>query len=172
MDLVSPASLHFSQGLGREGGEQLWNDRAKINAEKHDAIYIIHQRLISIDYQEEKGKYLDTNYCLLLRKTLEDISHGKRGRDACLTAPYSPPSFLSEEHFSNGFLPQPQHHNPWIHELLSLMVHGPFSQVEEMKEVPPLPWLLPWFSLPGLTSHVWQRSTGQNISFPFSIFWK
>ena len=34
--------------------------------------------------------------------------------------------------------PQPQQPSPYIHELLSLMVHSPFSQVEEMKEVPPL----------------------------------
>ena len=34
--------------------------------------------------------------------------------------------------------PHLQHPRPWILELLSLMVHSLFSQVEERKEVPPL----------------------------------
>ena len=46
--------------------------------------------------------------------------------------------------------PQPQQPSPYIHELLSLMVHSPFSQVEEMKEVPPL--LTPPFVLSSLDS--------------------
>ena len=59
-------------------------------------------------------------------------------RDASLTAPYSPPSFLSMNISAVVSSPHLQHPRPWILELLSLMVHSLFSQVEERKEVPPL----------------------------------
>ena len=56
----------------------------------------------------------------------------------CLHCPKFSISFLYVNISAMVSSPQPQQPSPYIHELLSLMVHSPFSQVEEMKEVPPL----------------------------------
>ena len=66
-----------------------------------------------------------------------DISQGRKQMPV-FTVPYSPPLFLSVSIPAMVSSTQLQHPFPQIHELLSLMVHSPFSQVEEMKEVPPL----------------------------------
>ena len=57
----------------------------------------------------------------------------------CLHCPKFSISFLYVNTSAMVSSPQPQQPSPYIHELLSLMVHSPFSQVEEMKEVLPLP---------------------------------
>ena len=71
------------------------------------------------------------------QKTLEKTITWNE-RDAYLHNPKFSISFLSVNISAMVPSPQPQHPSPQIHELLSVMVHSPFSQVEEMKEVPPL----------------------------------
>ena len=71
------------------------------------------------------------------QKTLEKKVTCKE-RDAYLHSPKFSISFLSVNISATVPSPQPQHPSPQVHELLNLMVHSPFSQVEERKEVPPL----------------------------------
>ena len=67
----------------------------------------------------------------------EDISQ-ERKEMPVYTVPYSPSPFFSMNISAMVSSPQTQHPSPQIHELPSLMVHSPFSQVAEIKEFPPL----------------------------------
>ena len=128
---------------------------------------------IYIDFKKGKRKrrswYKKNNYQLLLRKPWSRHITRKE-RDACLHCPIFPSSVFFYEHFSNGFLPTTPASQPldsWTAES-----DGPQPILTGGRNEGGSPSSGSSFGslLPGLTSHVRQKSTESNISFPFSSF--
>ena len=161
--------LTLLQCLEGRGGEQSlgMGNRTRIKAGKK-ICKKCHPSRINIDYQEEKrGRHYAKRIIISSLNPGEDISHGRKEIPVC-TVPYISSSFPLWNISAMVSSPQPSLTALRLYELLGLMVHSPFSQVKEMKEVPTL-LAPPLVSLlPILTSHVWQKSTESNTSFPFS----
>ena len=155
MDLVSSASLHFSRAWGWMGAENSlgMGNRTRIKAGKK-ICKKCHPSRINIDYQEEKrGRHYAKRIIISSLNPGEDISHGRKEIPVC-TVPYISSSFPLWNISAMVSSPQPSLTALRLYELLGLMVHSPFSQVKEMKEVPTL-LAPPLVSLlPILTSHV------------------
>ena len=113
MDLVGPASLHFSRTW--EGGvvdsHLEWVIEQELvvkNISNHSP-----PSRVTLDYQEGKKRswYKKKNYCPHLRKTPESHITWKE-KDACLHCPKFSSSVPLCEHIINGFLSTTQHPRP------------------------------------------------------------
>ena len=131
-----------------------------------------HSSRISIDFQEEKsGKSHDTGRITVssLEKPYSRHITWKE-RDTCLHSPIFSPFVPLCEHFSNGFLPTTSTSQPLDSWTAESDGPQPILTGGRNEGGSPSSGSSPGSLLPGLTSHVKQRSTESNISFPFSSF--
>ena len=113
-----------------------------------------HPSRINIDYQEEnRGRHYTKRIIISSLNPGEDISHGRKEMLVC-TVQYISSSFPLWNISAMVSSRQPSITALRLYGLLGLMVHSPFSQVGEMKEVPTVlaPPLVSLFPTP--TSHV------------------
>ena len=127
---------------------------------------------INIDFKKEKrrrGSWHKKNYHLLIRKTPEKTYH-KEGKRCLSSLPHILLHCSSLWTFKQWFLPTTPASQPlssW-----TAKSDGPQPIFTGGRNERISPHLAPHlgFLLPRLTSHVWQRSTESNISFPLSSF--
>ena len=133
-----------------------------------------HPSRITLDYQEEKSGrrscYKKKNYCPHLKKKTQKRYITWKEKDTCLHCLKFSSSIPLCEHFSNGFLsttPASMPLDSWTAES-----DGPQPILTGGRNEGGSPSSGSSFGslLPGLTSHVRQKSTESNISFPFSSF--
>ena len=173
MDLVSPVSLHFSRAW--EGGvvsSHLEWARTRINVEKINKHG--HHQELALSIKRKKGRKSShqlKNYYFCLKKTNKQRRHITWEERNALFLLSKILHFIPLcEHFSNGFLPSTRASQPlgsWTAEsggpqpiLTGGRNEGGF----------PSPGSSTGSLLPGLTSHVWQRSNVSNINFRFPSF--
>ena len=128
--------------------------------------------IISIDFKKEKrrrGSWHKKNYHLFVRKIPEKTYH-KEGNRCLSSLSHILLHCSSLWTFQQWFLPSTpasQALDSWTAESdgPQPILIGGRNERNFLLMAPPLGFLLPT-----LTSHVWQRSTESNISFPLSSF--